>query len=252
MSMKKLLGCIQKADRDYRLIEDKDYIGIGISGGKDSMVLLYCMKIYQLVAKKVLNKDFDIIAIHIDMNFGGMDFNEIDEFCREKGIRIHHEQSRIYDILQLHKKNDAIQCSLCSTLKKGAVNKVAKELGCNKVAFGHHADDAIETLFMNAVYCGKLATFTPSMHLSNIDIDFIRPLVYAYEKDIMAALKKEKIPYVESTCPNEGITSRSETKELLEGLYSRFPAARSNFLHMLSNVENVELWYKQEDKEDSM
>jgi tRNA(Ile)-lysidine synthase TilS/MesJ len=242
--MKKILSCIQKADRDYNLINDKDYIAIGVSGGKDSMVLLYCMKIYQLVAKKVLDKEFEIIAIHIDMNFEGMDFTEIDNFCKEENIKIHHEKSKIYDILQLHKKNEQIQCSLCSKLKKGAVNRVAKELGCNKVAFGHHADDAIETLLMNAIYCGKLATFTPSMYLSNIDIDFIRPLIYAYEKDIISTLKKEKIPFVESTCPNEGITKRNDTKELLENLYKKYPSSKVNFLNMLSNTENVKLWDK--------
>ena len=252
MSIKKLLGCIQKADRDYNLINDKDYIAIGVSGGKDSMVLLYCMKIYQLVAKKVLNKEFDFIAIHIDMNFDGMDFSEVDSFCEKNGIKIHHEKSKIFNILELHKKNEQIQCSLCSTLKKGAVNKVAKELGCNKVAFGHHADDAVETLLMNAIYCGKLATFTPSMHLSNVDIDFIRPLIYASEKDILSVLKKENIPFVISTCPNEGITSRSETKELLEDLYKKYPSAKANFLHMLSNSENVELWHKNKDVNEKM
>jgi len=242
--MKKIIGCILKADKEYNFIDDKDLIGVGISGGKDSMLLLYALSIYKKVAKKILNKDFNIIAIHLDMNFEGMDFSQVDDFCKKHEIRIHHEKTKIYDILQLHKKNDKIQCSLCSTLKKGGVNKIAKQLGCNKVAFGHHADDAIETLLMNAIYCGKMATFKPKMHLTDVDITFIRPLVYVYETDIIKAHKKHQIPLVTSTCPNEGVTKRSETKDLLTDLYNKYPIAKSNFLHMLSNLDNVELWEK--------
>jgi len=248
MSMKKLIGCILKADKDYNLIEDNDYIGVGISGGKDSMALLYCLNIYKIVAKKILNKNFEIIGIHIDMNFTGMDFSEVNQFCEKHQIKIHHEKTKIYDILQKHPKKGNIQCSLCSPLKKGAVNKVAKQLGCNKVAFGHHADDAIETFFMNALYCGKIASFLPKMYLSNTDITFIRPFIYAYENEIINVVKSEKIPFVHSTCPNENITARADTKALLNDFYQKHPFAKQNFLHMLSNTDNVELWEKENNE----
>ena len=248
MSVKKLLGTIIQADKDYNLIEENDKIAVGVSGGKDSTLLLYLLTLYQKVAKKMFNKNFEVIGIHIEMGFAGMDFKTLDEYCLKENLILYHEPSKIYDILKLHPKNDKIQCSLCSKLKKGAVNKKAKELGCNKVAFGHHLDDAVETLFLNMIHGGKLATFDPKMHLSDANITFIRPLIYINESDINSLSDKLQIPIVKSTCPNDGYTHRQKVKDLLNNLYDEFPLAKKNFKLMLHNEKQMSLWHILEKK----
>ena len=248
MSIKKLLGCIIQADKDYNLIENNDIICVGVSGGKDSTLLLYLLDLYSKVALKTTGKKFKVVGVHIEMGFKNMDFSILDQYCSDKGLKLIHEPSKIYNILELNKKNNKIQCSLCSKLKKGAVVKKAKELGCNKVAFAHHLDDAIETLFMNMIHGGKLATFDPIMYLSNQDITFIRPFVNTFESDINSVINKLQIPIVKSTCPNDGYTERQKTKELLHEIYLDYPCAKSNFKLMLSNSKQLNLWIKKNNQ----
>lgn len=243
MSVKKILGSIRKADQDFNLINEGDRIAVGVSGGKDSVLLLYALSLYQKVAKKVYNKNFEVIGIHIDLGFGNMNFNEVDQFFLNNKTTLIHEPSKIYDILKLHLKDNKIQCSLCSKFKKGAVNNVAKRLNCNKVAFAHHADDAIETLLMNAIYGGRLATFSPMMHLSDSNITFIRPFSYVFESDIKKAVKEINLPIVTSTCPRDGFTQRQEAKEMLHYIYHKYPSAKKNFLLMLTNEKQLDLWH---------
>ena len=241
MNLQKILGDIRKADLDYGLIQDGDRIGVGVSGGKDSMVLLTALHMYS----KFKGKNFKVIGIHIKLGFPNMDFQEVVSFCEKHGIESHQFDSKVYDILKMHPDKDGkIKCSLCSKFKKATVNEAAKELNCNKVAFGHHADDAIETLMMNAIYGGKISTFLPMMYLSKADITFIRPLIYSYESDILQALEINQIPFVKSTCPNDGYTQRQAMKDMLTSLYETYPMAKQNFLTMLSNEEQNELWHR--------
>ena len=245
MSVKKVLATMRKADQDYGLIEDGDYIGVGVSGGKDSVLLLYLLYLYQFLAKNTFAKRFKIIGIHIDLGFGEEDFSIIDDFFKDYPIEIHRSKSYIADILERHKKKERIECSLCSTLKKGAGIKEAKSLGCNKVAFGHHADDAIETLFLNMIYGGKLATFDPKMFLTDSKITFIRPFIYAFEKDIKRAIKDLDVPTIKSGCPNDGFTKRQDIKEMLHTIYHTYPQAKENFLLSLHNEKMINLWHKE-------
>lgn len=239
MNLHKILGDIRRADFDYNLIQDGDRIAVGVSGGKDSMILLTALHMYS----KFKDKSFQVVGIHIKMGFPNMNFDEICTFCESEGIEFHEIDSKIYDILDKNRdKEGRLRCSLCSKFKKAAVNQAAKTFSCNKVAFGHHSDDAVETLLMNAIYGGKLATFLPKMHLSRDEVEFIRPLVYSYEKDISQAIKRNQIPFVESTCPNDGFTKRQTMKDLLHSLYDQFPMAQNNFLKMLYNQTQLELW----------
>lgn len=156
-AMKQILGCIRKADQDYGMIADHDRIAVGVSGGKDSMLLLYCLHLYQQFCQRIQSKQFEVVGIHIQMGFPSMDFTDAAVFFKQHGIRLELVPSRIYDILKIQANDDgSLKCSLCSTLKKGAVNRAAKDFGCTKVAFAHHGDDAIETLLMNAIYGGRL------------------------------------------------------------------------------------------------
>ncbi len=245
MIVKRILGKIRKADIDFGLIQDKDRIAVGVSGGKDSMMLLYCLSIYRNIAQKHFNRKFEIVGIHIKMGFPDMDFTKVVEFCEKHNIEFHRIDSKIYDILKIQANDDGtLKCSICSKLKKGAVIQEAIRLGCNKTAFAHHADDAIETLCLNAIYGGRLATFSPSMFLTNTKMNFIRPFVYTFESEIKTAFQEVEVPIVLSTCPMDGVTKRQVIKDLLQNLYQQFPSAKENFLLMLHNKEKLDLWTK--------
>ncbi|MEG0423587.1 MAG: tRNA 2-thiocytidine biosynthesis TtcA family protein [Erysipelotrichaceae bacterium] len=239
MELQKILSQITKADQEYQLIQDGDKIAVGISGGKDSMLLLTALSIYTRFSKH----PFEVIAIHIDVGFSGMDFHEVETFCASYQIPFYNLKTEIYEILQLYKKkDDSLECSLCAKLKKGAIIKEAKRLGCNKIAFGHHGDDAIETLLLNMIHGARFATFPAIMYLSREEISLIRPLIYCFEEDIIKAVTNSKIPFVKSTCPNDGFTQRQDIKELLNTIYHNYPQAHPNFLKALHNEDQMELW----------
>ncbi|MFQ7538229.1 MAG: tRNA 2-thiocytidine biosynthesis TtcA family protein [Clostridium sp.] len=213
MELHTILGDIRKADQDYHLIDDGDRIAVGVSGGKDSMVLLTALHMYS----KFADRNYEVVGIHIKLGFPNMDFSEVEAFCKEQGITFHQFDSKVYEILKRNPdKEGRIKCSLCSKFKKATVIDAAKKLNCTKVAFGHHSDDAVETLLMNAIHGGKLATFLPKMYMSRTDTTFIRPLVYSYESDILSALERNQIPFVKSTCPNDGYTERQAMKDMLQ------------------------------------
>ena len=245
--IKRVLGCVRKADQDFSLIKDNDRIAVGISGGKDSSVLLYCLYLYKMFSKK----NYEFCGIYIDLGFGQENMHQIVEYFAKLGVTVHIVPSQISDILDINRSADGrIECSLCSKLRKGALVNAAKELGCNKVAFGHHSDDAVETLFLNMIHGGRIATFKPNMLLERSGVYLIRPLVYAYEKDIARMCRELEIPVSKNKCPNEGYTDRTSMKFILEDLYKKYPEARNNFQLMLRNQEQLDIFKpKKEDAE---
>lgn len=244
MSMKKILAQVRKADQMFHLVDDKDRIAIGLSGGKDSSLLLYTMYLYRFLYENTYHKSFDIVGIHLDLNFGEDDFTPLKEWFAQYPIELHVDSTKIADILKLNLHKERIDCSLCSTLKKGAVIRKAKELGCNKVAFAHHADDAVETLLMNMIYGGRIATFDPKMYLDNSQTTFIRPFCLSFESEIAKTVRQLEIPIIKSGCPNDGFTKRQDIKELLHSIYHEYPQAKENFLLSLYNKEKVNLYFK--------
>ena len=225
------------------MIEDGDKIAIGVSGGKDSVLLAYCLQKY----RRYSPKKFEIIAIHLRMGFPNSDFSLIDEFLVNENIPCFQVETTIYPILLKQANADgSLKCSLCSKFKKALVIEKAKQENCNKVAFAHHGDDAIETMFLNAVYGGRVAVFRPKMYMSESKIEFIRPLIYLRESEIQAYVKQQNLPVIASSCPNDGHTQREEMKDFLVTLYEKFPPAYENFLKMLSNTAQVDLWEKQD------
>ncbi|OCN03747.1 hypothetical protein A4S06_05150 [Erysipelotrichaceae bacterium MTC7] len=238
--MKKILKQLRKADEDFKLIEDGDSIIVGVSGGKDSMLLLYALSLYQ----KFEYTNFTLTAVHLNMGFPDMDSQVIKDYCQKLDMPYYEEDTYMHDILTYHQKEDGyFDCSLCSTLKRGAIVNIAKEMEATKICFAHHADDAIETFFLNAIYGGRLETFQPDIYYEDKDIHFIRPLIYAYEKDIRQAVKKYEIPVVKSTCPNDGVSKREDIKQLVQQMYHMYPQANKNLLRMLSN-DTIQLWKK--------
>ena len=196
---------------------------------------------------KVYDNIIDIFNEKIGL-IGEDDFSKLEDWFSQYPIKIYKEESKIKDILELNKTNKGkIDCSLCSTLKKGAVIKAAKKLGCNKVAFAHHGDDAVETLIMNMIYGGRIATFDPKMYLDKSDTTFIRPFCLSFESDIAKTCRQLDIPIIKSGCPNDGYTKRQEVKELLHSIYRKYPQAKENFLLSLYNKEQLNLYLNKLD-----
>ena len=239
-SIRTLLACIRKADNKYNLINHGDKIVVGLSGGKDSVSLLYCLSLYQ----KFSHTDFTIQPVLLDLGFDGFDATKMIDFCHSLGYELLvHDSKEVYPILKAHQGDEKhLPCSICSRMKKAAINKVANELGFNKVAFAHHADDAVETLFMNEIYGARIASFTPKMHLERADITFIRPLVLCRENDIIRLIKEENLPVSDSKCPADKTTTREDIKNLLKEIYKKYPSSKDNFLTMLDNYKKNELW----------
>jgi len=235
--MKKILGNIRKADADFKMIKDGDKIAVGVSGGKDSMTLLYALHLYQ----KFSSVKFELVGITLKLGFSGMDFNPVVDFCSKHGIEYHLVDTKVVDVLK--EKSDGrgrLPCSLCSKFKKALLIKKAKQLGCNVVSMAHHADDATETLVMNMIHGGNIATFKAKMYLNEEDVLFIRPLIYCYESEIKKTAIKY-VPIVESTCPMDKCTGREDIKTLLKQLFKLYPSAKDNLLNAMKNDEKGSL-----------
>jgi tRNA 2-thiocytidine biosynthesis protein TtcA len=240
-SEKIMLACIRKADFDYGMFENGDKVLLGLSGGKDSMALARLLHTYQQFS----DKHFEFIAAFMDLGFEDPDIEGLKAFGEKEKIDVKVIPAHdVATILRMHKDaKGLLPCSICSRMKKAVINKAAKSLGCNKVAFAHHADDAIETLFMNMSYGGRIATFEPKMTLEREGITFIRPLIYAREKDIKRYVKDFNIPVFKNKCGNDKKTEREDFKETLASFYDHYPYAYDNFLTMLTNEEKVNLFY---------
>lgn len=238
-----ILACIKKADYDFNLINNGDRIAIGISGGKDSMALLYALSLY----KKFANVNFKLVPIIIDLGFDDFDVAPIKEYVSSLGFDLKIADGKsVYQILKMQKEKQNLSklpCSICSRMKKAIINKEAHKYKCNKVTFAHHKSDAVETLFLNSIYGGRLATFAPKMFLSNEKITFIRPLIYIDETDIKRLIKEKNIPIFSSNCPNDGKTKRQDIKNLVTSLNRDYVESKDNFLTMLINKEKEDLFY---------
>lgn len=236
--MKRLLGVMRRAIQDFDMIKEGDKILVGISGGKDSMALVKCLSAYQ----KFSPVEFELAAVHMSMGFPDEDDAVIRDYCKELGVDYHKLDTDIgrvvFDIRE--EKNP---CALCARMRRGALHNEVKKMGYNKIALGHHADDAIETLFMSMIYEGRVSTFKPNTYLSRKEINNIRPFVYATEKQIVGVINKENIPVVASVCPADKTTKREYIKNLLDEIYRDNPKARTRFMTALQNEENFQLWF---------
>jgi tRNA 2-thiocytidine biosynthesis protein TtcA len=239
IGVKTLLTKLKKADYDYELIAEGDVIAVGISGGKDSTLLLLALEAY----RKISPKTFTIIGIHLNLGFGEEDFTIISSYFESIHMPLIVVETDVALRLEAHKTADGrIPCSLCSRFKKAAVIAEAKRRGATKVAFAHHADDAVETLLLNLIHGGKINTFEPKMRLSDSQMTFIRPFVYVHESEIMANVHQLKLPVIRSGCPMDGHTQRESMKTLLAHLYATYPQSKANLLKALHNPDQVKLW----------
>ncbi len=179
MDARRLLSYLRRAVEDYDMIAPGDRIAVGISGGKDSLALLCGLAALRLFYPH----PFELVALTVDMGFPGTDYSEVEALCRELDVPYHVKKTEIATIIfDIRKEKNP--CSLCAKMRRGVLHSTAKELGCNKVALGHHFDDVVETFMLNLFHEGRIGCFQPVTYLSRADITLIRPLVYMPEKDV--------------------------------------------------------------------
>ena len=213
--MQKLMGRMRRCIEDYKMISPGDKIAVGVSGGKDSLVLL------KLLAGLRQYMDFQVEAITIDMGLG-MDYSGIEAICRELDVTYTVVKTEIAPIIFDYRK-EKNPCSMCSKMRRGALNQALLDRGLNKLALGHHYDDAVETFVMNLLFEGRIGCFQPVTDLDRTGIIQIRPMLYIHEKTVDSFAKRYELPVVENRCPVDKQTKREEVKDLVYPLSATYP-----------------------------
>jgi len=239
--MQKLLSKMRQAINDYKLIEDGDKIAVGLSGGKDSLTLLHLLNSYRNFSPE----KFELIAI--TLNPGKVDNSPLHKLCKDLEIEFHEIQTDIQEIV-FDIKKEKNPCSLCAKLRRGILNNTAKNLGCNKVALGHHKDDAVETLMLSISYEGRINCFSPKTFMDKNTITLIRPMVYISETNIKSIAKKYNFPIITNPCPADKKTKREDIKNLISELDNRIPEFKKNLFSALNNSKELFIWDKEEIK----
>ena len=237
MTTQQMLSLMRKGITKYQLIRDGDKIAVGVSGGKDSVTLLKLLAEY----RRFSPERFSLVAITIDLNFKNnpTDFSPIKSLCDELGVEYHVEKTDIGEIV-FDVRKEKNPCALCSKMRKGALNTIAKNLGCNKIALGHHADDLIDTLLLSLFYEGRLSTFAPKSYLDKMDLTLIRPLIMVKEIDVTSYAKT--LPVVKSCCPANKFTKREYVKDTVKEIAKEIPNVRDMMFTALIHPERYNLF----------
>ena len=230
MKAQKLFSYIRKAVEDYQMINDGDKIAVGISGGKDSLTLLYALN----GLRRFYPQKFEITALTVDLNFDIQNFDTIRKFCDDMNVEYHVIKTGIANIV-FDDRKETNPCSLCAKMRKGALNEYAKSIGCNKIAYAHHKDDLIETMFLSLIYEGRFHCFSPITYLDRMDLTVIRPLMYVTEADVIGFMHKYELPVAKSKCPVDGHTKREYVKQLVKQLNHENPGCKERFFRAIIN-----------------
>lgn len=241
MKLQQLYSFVRKAIEDYDMIQENDKIAIGISGGKDSLTLLYALHgLAQFYPKK-----FSICAITIDLGFNNLNLSKIEELCQKLNVEYEIVHTDIAKIVFEDRKEDN-PCALCSKMRKGALNEAIKRLGCNKVAYAHHKNDVVETMLLSLLYEGRFHTFSPVTYLDRMQVTVIRPLIYVDEEDVIGFIHKYDLPVVKSPCPADGNTKREYAGNLLKQLNHENPGVKSRMFTAIRNSA-IKGWSKEKE-----
>jgi tRNA(Ile)-lysidine synthase TilS/MesJ len=243
--MQRVLSHMRRAIDEYKLIEDGDRIAIGVSGGKDSLVLLKAMANYRIFSPQ----KFEIVAITIDMFGGKSDFSPISKLCENLGVEYHIIKSDIYQIV-FEERKESNPCSLCAKLRRGMLNTTAIQLNCNKLALGHSADDVIHTFLLSMFYEGRLSSFLPKLFMDRTKMTVIRPLILTDERDIKSVAKN--LPVIKSLCPVDKLTKREYVKDLLKEIQKEIPFAKDRIFSAITHPERYNLFDKFERDADTI
>ena len=215
--MQKLIGLVRRCVEDYHMIEAGDRIGVGVSGGKDSLALL----VFLAELKKYFPAPFYLEAITIDMGLG-MDYSGIEKLCQDLDVPFTLVKTEIAPIIFDHRK-EKNPCSMCAKMRRGALNQTLLEHNLNKLALGHHYDDAVETFLMSLLFEGRISCFQPVTDLDRTGIIQIRPMLYIHEKTVDSFAARQDLPILENRCPVDKTTKRTEIKNLIYDLSATYP-----------------------------
>lgn len=231
MQLQRLLSLVRQAIDDYQLIDAGDSIAVGVSGGKDSLVLLTAL--YHL--RRFYPKPFTIQAITVNTGFPDFDLTPVQNYCDELSIPYTIIDTDIARII-FDERHETNPCSLCAKLRKGAFNQKALKLGCNKIAYAHHRDDLINTLFMSMIYEGNIHTISPKTNLDRTGLTLIRPLIYVQEADVIGFQRKYNLPVCKNPCPADKKTSREYVNNLTKQLNRENPGVKDRIFHGILNA----------------
>lgn len=236
MKQQHLLSYVRRAIQDYEMIQEGDCIAIGISGGKDSLILALALS----YLRRFYPKQFDIMGITVSLGFEHFDLTAVQSFFEEIQIPFYVCKTQIGQII-FEERKESNPCSLCSKMRKGALYDYAKKLGCNKIALGHNKDDINETLLMSLLYEGRIHTMAPMTYMDQVDMHIIRPLIYVPENDIRGFVRKQNLPVVKSPCPVDGKTKREDMKQLIYGLQKDIPKINEHLFGAIQR-STIEGW----------
>ena len=228
--MQHLMGLVRRCADDYQMIEAGDRIAVGVSGGKDSLALLALMA----GLKQYYPKPFELAAITIDMGMG-MDFGPVEAYCNSLGVPYTCVKTEIGPII-FDVRKEKNPCSMCAKMRRGALNDALKAQGFNKIALGHHYDDAVETFLLSLFYEGRLSCFQPVTYLSRMDVTQIRPMLYIGEKAVESFTRRQNLPVVENRCPADKSTKRQEVKDLLAVLQKQYPDLKTKIFGAMQRL----------------
>ena len=222
MDLNRFTGYVRRCADDYGMLRPGDRVAVGVSGGKDSMALLASL----LHLRRYHPSGFELEAVTIDMGFPGMDFSPVAAWCAERGVPYTLVKTDIREIV-FDARQEENPCSLCSKMRRGALNDAIKERRCNKLALGHHFDDAVETFLMNLLFTGQIGCFKPLTYMSRADVTQIRPLLYLGEGSIASFVREMGLRIVPTTCPEDKESKRAEIKSLIARLSAEYPDLKS-------------------------
>ena len=229
--MQKMMGLMRRCIDDYHMIEAGDRIAVGVSGGKDSLTLLTVLA----ALRAYYPKPFELEALSIDMGLGGMDFAPVEALCRKLDVPFTLRHTEIGKIIFDYRK-EKNPCSMCAKMRRGALNDLISEHGFNKVALGHHFDDAVETMLMSLLYEGRIGCFEPVTYLSRTGVTQIRPMLYVGEQAIEHFAARMQLPVVHNTCPADKHTKRQEVKELIVTLQAQYPDLKTKIFGAMQRL----------------
>ena len=224
-------GTVRKCVDDYDMIQEGDGVAVGVSGGKDSLALLCALA----HLRRYYPKPFRLEAVTLELGFPGMDFAPVAELCRRLGVPYTRKKTDIREIVFDIRKEEN-PCSLCAKLRRGGLNDVLKERGLNKLALGHHFDDAVETFLLSLLFEGRLSCFKPVTWMSRAEVWQIRPLIYSGEKRIANLAAQQELPVVENSCPQDKDSKRAEIKALLGTLSVQYPDLKSKIFGAMQRL----------------
>ena len=225
MKTQKLLTYLRKCIQEYDLIQENDRIAVGVSGGKDSLVLLYGLHALQ----KFYPVPYELCAVTVDTGFH-MDYTKVQAFCEALNIPYHIEHTQIAEIIFDARKEEN-PCSLCANMRRGALTNAAETLKCTKLALGHHKDDYLTTLLLSLLYEGRFYTFAPKTEYEDKKISIIRPLLYVPEAAVQNFAEEQHFPVIKNLCPEDHLTKRAEMADLIQTLQKKYPDIKEKLLH---------------------